>query len=324
MFSHAVLAAVIGLLWLPRPGAAQEPVWRETFRDPGFRGGFRTLSPAPGKRVPLGELRPPGAADGPHWDLAQWHSRFDISDAAAQETLGGGHAWVNPGKRVVIAPAPTEEADLVLGVDAIAEYGGRLREAGEPWPHLLAGQRFEPLVSVADTQAAVFTVAARLRESRAQEEVTLVAMRHAAQFLAFITVQNRNRASAGYGDFLWFGIPLYDSRWRIPRAFQAPDQAHAKFIFTPPGETYASESLHDGAWVRISTDLMPLIRDALRAAWERGYLKDSRDEADYFLAAFSIGWEMPGPFEAAVQVRDLSLQTLPRDTAQRPARPEPQ
>lgn len=292
--------------------AAQTARWREVFRDPRFERGFRVLDPAPGARVPVGDLQPPGAGEAPQWDLAQWHSRFDISGASAEPAPSGGWAWANPGKRVVIAGGSDGDADLALALDAVTEYDGRLREPGEPWPHLLAGQRFEPLVALAEVRAAVFTVAARLRECRARDDVPLNPMRHAAQFLGFITVQNRNRQSPGYGDFLWFGIPLYDSRWHIPRPFQAPDQAHAKFIFTPPGEAYTSESLHDGHWVRISRDILPLVMEALRAAWSRGFLKDSHSEADYYLAAFSIGWEMPGPFDGAVQVRDLSLQVLPR------------
>ena len=308
----AVVFVLLSLLLAADCCPAHEGAWREVFRDPRVEDGFRVLDPAPGARVPVGDLQPPGADGEPNWDLAQWHSRFDISGAPAQPVPSGGWAWANAVKRVVIAGGPGDDADLVLALDAVTEYDGKLREAGEPWPHLLAGQRFEPPVALAEVRAVVFTVAARLRESRAREDVDLNPMRHAAQFLAHITVQNRNRQSPGYGDFLWFGIPLYDSRRRIPRPFQAPDQAHAKFIFTPPGQAYTSASLHDGEWVRISRDLLPLIREGLQAAWSKGFLQDSQDEADYYLAAFSIGWEMPGPVHAAVQVRDLSLQVLAR------------
>jgi hypothetical protein len=30
----------------------------------------------------------------------------------------------------------------------------------------------------------------------------------AAQFLAYLTVQNLNRQSPGYGDYLWFGVQM--------------------------------------------------------------------------------------------------------------------
>jgi len=152
----------------------------------------------------------------------------------------------------------------------------------------------------------------RLRRSVLYKTADYSPRLHAAQFQIFLTVQNLNRKSPGYGDFPWLGIPLYDDRNRIPRRFANPDAA-SKFIYTPSGERYTTQSAHDKNWVIIDRDLLPIIREALRAAWDRRFLKDSRDPADYRVGGINIGWEVPGIFDVEMQVRDLSLKAVTKE-----------
>ena len=48
--------------------------------------------------------------------------------------------------------------------------------------------------------------------------------------------------------------------------------------------------------------------ESLKTAWERGYLKDSRDPADYRLGGMNMGWEVTGPIDVAVQVKGLEFE----------------
>lgn len=80
------------------------------------------------------------------------------------------------------------------------------------------------------------------------------------------------------------------------------------FIFTPSGETYTSQSAHDGAWITIDRDLLPLLREALETAWQRGFLTESKNLADYRISGMNIGWEVPGIFDVEMQLRKLSLK----------------
>ncbi|MCX6887778.1 MAG: hypothetical protein NTX27_22390, partial [Verrucomicrobia bacterium] len=61
-------------------------------------------------------------------------------------------------------------------------------------------------------------------------------------------------------------------------------------------------------WITIDKDLRPLFLEALQTAWQRGFLNESHDLADYGLTGMNMGWEVPGLFDVAVQVRDLSLE----------------
>ena len=282
---------------------------RELIRDPHFRGGFLVLDPRPGQRVVSGELAGGEPAVKPVWDLAQWSSKFPLAIAPGCRHTNGALAFTNAAKQVVIGRLGGGEGDLFLGVNASVEYGARARQEGEPWVHLLVQQEFSAPPSLAELRAARLHIAARLVRSRAVKTSDYSPGKHAAQFQLFFTVQNHNRQSPGFGHLLWFGVPLYDDRHRIPVGHKSKDTAGSEmFIFTPDGSCYTSLSAHDGGWVTVDKDLLPLLREALETAWARGFLTESRAMADYRITGLNLGWEVPGIFDAEMQVRDLSFK----------------
>jgi len=133
---------------------------------------------------------------------------------------------------------------------------------------------------------------------------------HAAQFQLFFIVKNVRPGSVDQGDYYWFGVPFYDNRHDIPPAFMAADagkkDATGKFIYTVAGETLGEASLKTGHWIALDKDLLPHILKGLQEAVRRGYLKDSTPH-DYAVANMNLGWEIPGTFDAAVQVQDLDV-----------------
>jgi hypothetical protein len=128
----------------------------------------------------------------------------------------------------------------------------------------------------------------------------------------YFTVQNLNRQSAGYGKYLWFGVPMYDDRERWPKKYQAPDTGTGMFIFTPAAAAFARKSLQEGEWVRFNADLLPLMREGLQTAWEHGFLTESKDWADYHISGMNWGWEAPGIFDVSAALRGLSVRVTPR------------
>lgn len=288
----------------PRAGASPVPL----LRDPQFRRGFTVCDPAPGKHVERGRIAPGPASEPPAWFLDQWNSRFTLAGAAGETLQGGAVRFADAAKAVTFGPPGGPEGDLVLALHASKEYGDRLRREGEPWPHLLVEQRVEAGPALAALASLRLHVECRLPLAVPRRGEGWTPGLHAAQFQAFLTVQNLNRASAGCGDYLWFGVPLYDSRSRIPPPHAARDTAGTdKFIYMPGGEAYTDRSAHDGAWITVNSDLLPLIRKGLEAAWQRDFLRGSRDLADYRPSSFNMGWELPGTLDVAMQVRNLSL-----------------
>jgi hypothetical protein len=283
--------------------------------DTQFRHGFTVWAPAPGKHVKQGIIRPGASTAEPAWGLAQWHSRYTLADAKPEPLPGGSIRFFDGAKGVTFF-APGSEADISLALDAIAEYADAAPPPGAPWPHLLAERSLAQHPSVTELKSLQFAIRFRLVKDTILRPTGFDLNRHTAQFLFYLTVQNRNRQSAGYGDYLWFGVPMYDTRYRLPRAHKAVDRSSeqkrgtGKFIFNPAGERYTTQSAHDHQWVTIEKDLLPLIHEALRTAWERGYLLDSQAMSDYQLGGMNMGWEVTGPLDVEVHVQGLRLDAI--------------
>lgn len=289
--------------------AATEPVRRELVRDAHFQDGFTLLDPRPGKRVPCGHL--PGLVPGrqPVWFLAQWHSRHALGAGPPALRSADSVRYGNQAKAVTTGRPGTQDADMILAVQATNEYGTRSRQAGEPWVHWLVEQDLEDPPALDTLASARFQIEVRLKSAQQAKTGDYDPDPHAAQFQVALTVQNLDRGSPGYGKFLWFGIPLYDNRARVPKAHQALDTAGSgMFIHIPPGETFTRKSAHDGDWLVVDRDLLPLLREGLEAAWARGHLLESRLWSAYRIASLNLGWEVPGIFDVAMQVRNLGLQ----------------
>ena len=304
-FSVAVTAALLFWCCSPSSVVAAE---RELIRDPGFRHGFRLIEPTPGKRVPYGVMPGVDASQPPVWDLDQWSSKFPIAASLRPSAAGDFLCYSNTAKTVTFGKRGSA-ADLAFGVVASVEYAGKARKGGEPWVHLLAEQPIETPAALSDMSAARLHVEARLKQSKKLETPDYTPSLHAAQFQIFFSVQNLNRQSPGYGKYLWFGIPIYDDRARFPAAFKAQDfGGTSMFIFTLAGDVYTSQSAHDREWVTIDKDLLPLMREGLETAWQRGFLNESHAWADYCIAGMNLGWEVPGVFDVELQLRNLSLK----------------
>jgi hypothetical protein len=288
----------------------------ELLDDTRFERGFLVWDPAPGKHVGRGTLRPTDGLERPAWGLAQWHSRFSLAGAEAEPLASGAVRFFDGAKAVTFRLAEHGGADLVLALDARTEYEGRAPAKGATWPHLLVERDLLARPALSELEAVPLRLSCRLLKSETSKPPGWDGRRHVAQFVFYLTVQNHNRRSPGYGDYLWFGLLLYDTRHRIPPGYAALDRGTAqkqgtgKFIYQPAGTRYTEKSLHDGDWTTIDTDLLPLIREGLDTAWQRGYLVDSRDPADYRLSGMNMGWEVTGPFDVAVAVKDQRLEAL--------------
>jgi len=283
--------------------------------DTRFERGFTVWSPTPGSHVKEGSLRPNKDAPEPVWGLAQWHSRFTLAETEPQRMPDGAIRFADGAKSVTFFPLGSD-ADVAFGLLGTIEYEGKAPKPGDPWSHLLAERKLAANPSIKELEALPLFVQYRLVEERVSQPEGFTPRRHTAQFVFYITVQNRNRQSPGFGDYYWFGVPMYDTRYRIPKAHKATDvgsdrkPATGKFIFNPGGDKYTTQSAHDRQWVTIERDLLPLVREGLETAWQRGYLKDSHNPADYRLGGMNTGWEVTGPIDVEMQIRGLRLEAV--------------
>jgi hypothetical protein len=188
------------------------------------------------------------------------------------------------------------------------EYGERPRAAGEPWVHLLVEQPVVSLPRLGDLTALRLHVEARRVRVQLAKAEGLNPRIHAAQFLIFLTVQNREKGSPGFGNYLWFGIPVFDNRRRMSPVYAAQEsRGTGKFIYTAASERFTQGSTHDEGWVTFDADILPLIREGLAVARARGFMKELETDAALRVAGLNMGWEVPGSYDVEMQVRRLSL-----------------
>jgi hypothetical protein len=200
---------------------------------------------------------------------------------------------------------------LTLGVDSRPEYKGRLRASpAEAWVHLLVQQEIRDAPTLAELSALRLRFEVRLGETETFRPDGYSRDLHAAQFQVVLTLNNTRRGSPGFGDYLWFVVPVYDDRHEVPPAYVAQDFAvtKGKLIFNPGGAAVGLKPMRAGEWQTVDCDLRPWLERALAAAWEKGYLRDSREPAHYRVAHLNLGWEVPGLNRVALELRGLSLR----------------
>jgi hypothetical protein len=291
--------------------------------DGDTKGVFRTANPV-------------GA---PVWSLAQWASRHSLADPAVtqQKQFDAFRFQIaNPSKRVAV---DCRRGEIDLGLFASACYD-RPRQAGERWPHLLAQTALTdtryPSTScrLADMRRLDVALSCRL-ESFVDKNPGADPKLHAAQFQLFLVVQNLTRGDDGYGDMMWFGIPVFDNRYPVKAESYSRDggkpDASGKFIYSLPGKICLVDGKgffknekplagKDARWADIRVNAAPWIEYAFKLAQRNGFLRTS-EFRDLYVSGLNLGWEMPGTYDAVMQVRDFSLTATPRVSP--PVQPQP-
>jgi len=248
------------------------------------------------------------------WRLCQWGTKHSLANARCNHDAEGNASYGNDAKIVLIGADGSDNRDLILEIKGSSEYGNRARMQGESWPHLLVEQQVcetYPLGKLARLDFAL-EIKRLYCENRMTADIYNPSL-HAAQFQMFLVVSNINKSSKDFGGYFWFGVPFYDSRYDIPPSHKAKDAGKAdatgRFIYTIAGENVTSEPLNENRWAKIDINLLPYIKAGLQEAVERGYLKDS-NPADYAVVGMNMGWELPGTFDVAIQIRDLALTAV--------------
>jgi hypothetical protein len=296
----------------PGPAAGTGGERIALFADTSFRRGFELSFPSSAKgRAVEKVLAAEEGAPAPAWRLCQWATRASLAGAPLAHLPGGGLSWENETKLVALGCGAPGRPDLVLEVRGGAEYRGRARRPGEPWPHLLVEQDAVRAMTLDRLASLDLEVSLRLASFADRMDGRADRSLHAAQFQIFFIV--KELAPGAGGDFLWFGVPFFDSREEFPPAYRAKDggkdDATGKYIDTIDGREVLSRPPGRKEWVAIRKDLLPAIAAALSRAVERGFLK-SADPGRFAVVNMNMGWEIPGAYDAAVEVRGLAVTAV--------------
>ena len=285
----------------------------ELLHDAKFKNGVKLLAPAPGEKVVVKKLQEQDCNENPNWFLAQWNSKFSLTNTPRINLPGGEVKFSNKAKTIIFGNGNSKNADIVLGVDSRYEFEKKIRKKGEPWPHLLLNQDDIEIIPLINIDKVQLYLEAKLLKNKRFKRKGYEPNVHCAQFVLTLIIQNRNKKSAGFGDFIWFNVQIFDDRHRFPLLFAAQDEAapSRKFIYAPATKSFTKKSLHDKKWVTFSKNLMPFFEEALKVTRKKGCLKQSPDPNDFAISSVILGWEVTGANNVLMRVRNLSLKIIP-------------
>lgn len=278
------------------------------------RIGLKGFSSVADGHAVLDELRWKGSKTGNCWTLAEWSSNRLLKDERFEEVLiGGGIRYRNKMKNVDVFPG---EGKIALEVFGSKEYS-RPRSAGEQWTHLLMEQwiplsKQVPLYKLEKlTAQLLFEVDNCDMRMNAEDYDPTV---HAAHISWYFTVENSKsdiRDVEGRPDYMWFGLPLYDSRFKKidgPQVFM--DSGTKRLIYGLKRDTFCSAEVETGKKYKVDIDILPQIKRAFVIAKERGCLTDAKWE-DMTIGSTNIGWEVPGIFDCKFTYEKMALIGMP-------------
>lgn len=317
---------------ITRPQIADASV-KELLGDLNFSQGFKvTLFHSNSSNGQIaGTLDHGGdAASGdPIWTLAQWGCTHNMAEATFTRD-GGVLTYEDGGKKLSFDV--TETGSVTLGIKGSAEYtldeDGNIRErtdATENWPHILIEQSIGHDIS-AEAEHLYMEVEYRVTacESLVDREIYPEDPElNAAQFQWFITLTDTDESSESYGQSMWFGFSMFDTRalGGTPSGLASYDggkeDSTGLFIYMPSltqvaanAEVTDSEVTVPTAVIgenrRVKIDILPWLSQALKTARQYGALTGASVE-HLRIGSTNIGWELPGNYDAEVVISYLNI-----------------
>ena len=305
---------------------------KELLEDLNFSRGFGvTLFHANTSNGKLsGELDYGGdKADGEYcWKMAQWGCRKDMVREGDFSRNGSVITYDDGGKYISVDANKT--GCISLGIKGSEEYTpddeGNPRErtdSSENWPHILIEQTIDHAISP-DCKALYMEIEYCVEEcvSLVDREVYPVDPNlNAAQFQWFLTLHDNDENSVSYGQAMWFGFSMFDTRalGGTPDGMSAYDggkeDSTGLFIYMPSlnsvvkSETSSVNSLPSsvvGKKVAVKFDILPFLKQALKLANQSGALLGAK-VSSLKIGSTNIGWELPGNYDVKVDISYMNL-----------------
>jgi len=197
-----------------------------------------------------------------------------------------------------------------LTVDTLKEYETPRTSPSQPWVHLLLEQSpFQKPIKISESAAIWVEVEFELTENKAHgpQDPGL----HAAQLSWFLYLKNTNPESKGLGDFVWFGISLFDSRHDFVPDYAMQDFAmpNGSFIRSLGTKRFFDTPVKIGERRTIRYNILDEIQKAIEIANEKGFLTHTTLD-DVVLDGTNIGWEIPGTYTVGVTLYKLSVVVI--------------
>lgn len=247
-----------------------------------------------------------------YWQLAEWGSKYDLINVKPIiNKQDSSVSYFNKSKGVSFKRTNDE---LIISLEVLGSQEiDSARKSSDNFPGILLGQKLKSPIRINNFKELLLTLDCKLINVENHMNSKYSEALHTAQITLYFSLGNANIHSKGYGDYLWFGIPIYDYRFEIIESSWMQDTgiegATQKFIYIPAARDFYSGSMHDKEWKMIKKDISKYLKEAFLKAKEMGYLRISNYE-DMALTSTNFGWEMPGIFDGEFEFKNLRLRGI--------------
>jgi hypothetical protein len=261
------------------------------------------------------------------WSVAQWGCTENFLDADFTRT---GNILKYQDKAKIIEMDATKTGNIKIGVKGSIEYGqdeeGNYKDrlsVTENWPHNIIGQTINSK-SLSDSEKIIMQLEYTVPYCDRLSNVELDTSLHAAQFQWFITLSNANTESESYGQTMWFGFSMFDTRSidKCPNGMAAYDggkeDSTGLFIYmfsldsvdtTKEFNEVTKPTSVINTKINVSVDIVPYINAALLSAQKKGALNGATID-DLIIGSTNIGWEIPGSYDVEVDINSLNMYKI--------------
>lgn len=303
------------------------------FQDTNFKKGFRVTKTFYGsgespyhddEKINFYDLYP--SASSYDWTIAQWSSQYDLMKEGGMnltsDESGLVHTITSQGKTVngVFVPAKQVICDsktggITLTANASVEYE-KARISSDPWVHLLFEQGTFKLdgsyVNLSSSKSIVMEADYEVTKCEDMMNGEANANVHAAQLVWYVTLQNLNKSSKGYGKYIWFGLNLFDNRsaGQTTTLYSQYDVGTSTGIYSPSSSLYLDSNNGRipaiGKRVKAKIDLLSITQKAYEEGKKKGYFDDTEYE-DLCLGGMNFGYELPGTYDISSKFYAINI-----------------
>lgn len=296
------------------------------FTDINFKNGFRITKLSPSGNSPYHDeyfhYYEETKNKTPSWTFCQWGSNYDIYQNYNLESSADGFEYTlssKGGKTIGGNFIPAKKATFntktgatYLECNTEVEYESP-RQSGEAWTHVLLEQDFSNnLIHVSELDSLVMEAQFEIQKFEDKMGSAFNANLHAAQVVWYITLQNRNSQSPNFGNYIWFGVGLWDNRssGKTTSLYAQLDGGTNSFIYNPSSMYYYQNNggklPTPNQKITASMEVMQVAKSAYNLAIQRGFLGETQFE-DLYVGGMNFGFEVPGTYNIGVQFDDIGV-----------------
>lgn len=305
----------------------EDDTMKEILKDTSFETGFdlMTTSTTNGRALSAyldynGEAKDSNITPHP-WQMSQWWTPYDFKNANFKKNNDGSFEYENESRHIKVN---LKEKELTMDLNSYTEYQklfGHSRNGNENWSHLLIEQNIENAPKIIDLKHVYASLEFSINEATDLDPGQNVP---AAQFLWYFTITDPKNGNTAYesenggkrNQFMWFGLPLYDSRYDFVESYTHADTgfvgATNTVIYSISNRNYLNEKIQFGKTYKIELDILPYIKEAFLYGFSQGAMENV-EYSDLVLNYMNLGWELPGSYKASATIKNLSTKIIKKE-----------